>query len=174
MDLADALTDQLAAARRVVTSGSVVIPAWRIGTPDGQYLILTQYDETKPEQLERGLYLIGRFMAWKLATWFVHTGEGTHRDERGREHEHIIGAGISRAQVIGARQRITRTSRSSALSEHTAVEFGPLEPFQGREAVDPLLLALLPSGQSSVDEKEARLLASLFREDGEMPAHRLN
>lgn len=173
MDLADALTEQLAAARRVVTSGSVVIPAWRIGTPDGEYLILTQYDETEPEQIQRGLYLIGRFMAWKLATSFVHTAEGTHRDERGREHEHIVGAGISRAQVIGARQRIMRTANSRAWGS-TAVEFGHLEPFQGRDAVDPLLLALLPSGQSSVDEKEARLLASLFGEDGEMPAHRLN
>jgi hypothetical protein len=165
MDLAEALTEQLAAARRVVTSGSTVIPAWRIGTPDGEYLILTQYDETKPEQRERGLYLIGRFMAWKLATSFVLTAEGTHRDDRGREHEHLIGAGISSSQVIGARQRITRKAR---------VEFGHLEPFQSRDAVDPVLLALLPAGQSSVDEKEARLLASLFGEDGEMPAHRLN
>ena len=74
------------------------------------------------------------------------------------------------------RHRVETNYLAAALMvpEHTAVEFGPLEPFQGREAVDPLLLALLPSGQSSVDEKEARLLASLFREDGEMPAHRLN
>lgn len=173
MDLADALTEQLAAARRVVASGAVVIPAWRIGTPDGEYLILTQYDETKPEQIERCLYLIGRFMAWKLATSFVHTAEGTHRDERGREHEHIVGAGISRAQVIGARQRIMRTANSRAWGS-TAVEFGPLEPFQGKDAVDPLLLALLPIGPTTVDEKEARLLASLFAEGGEIPAHRLN
>lgn len=168
MDLAGALTEQLATARRVIASGSVVIPAWRIGTPDGEYLILTQYDETKPEQRERGLYLIDRFMVWKCATAFVFTAEGSHRDERGHEHEVLIGASISRAHVIGARQIIMRGAVP------TTVSFGKLEPFEGRDAVDPLLLGLLPSGKSSVDEWEARLLASMFGENGEMPAHRLN
>lgn len=174
MDLAAALAEQLDSARRIVASGSVVIPAWRLSTPEGQFLILTRFDESKPEQRERALVLIGKFMGWKLATAFVFTAEGSHRDDDGHEHEYLIGAGISRGQVIGARQRISRTAETTAVSFHTAVEFGELEPFSGSDAVDPVLLDLLPKGSVSIDEEEARVLASLFGEDGEMPAHRIN
>lgn len=171
MDLRTALAEQMATGRRIVASGQVVVPAWRIGTPAGTFLILTRFDEAQPEQRDRALTLVGRFMAWKLATAFVFTAEGIGQDELGAEHDYLTGAGISRGEVIVARQRIVRTASTAAPS---LVEFGPTETFGGRDAIDPLLLALLPSGAVTIDETEARLLASLFGEGGELPAHRLH
>lgn len=174
MDPEAALAEQIATARRIIASGSTVVPAWRIGTPEGEYLVLTRYDETVPEQRERALYLISRFMAWKLATAFVYTAEGTSPDGAGRERDFLFGAAISRRGVTVARQSIARTASTSPFSVSTSVEFGHVERFDGPEVVDPLLLELLPDGAGEVSEDEARLLAELFAEDGEMPAHRLH
>ena len=44
MSLATTMLEQLAVARRIVEDGQEVIPAWRIGTPEGAYLILTRFD----------------------------------------------------------------------------------------------------------------------------------
>lgn len=174
MDLRAAISEQMDTGRRIIASGAVVVPAWRIGTPEGVFLILTRFDEARPEQRERALALVARFMAWKLATAFVFMAEGVGRDDQDREHDYLTAAGISRGEVIVERRRIDRTMDTTAVSVHTAVDIGPVERFAGRETVDPLLLELLPSGPSVVDDVEARLLASLFGEGGEMPAHRLH
>lgn len=174
MDLAAALAEQLDAARRIAASGATVIPAWRIGTPEGEYLILTRYNEAEPEQHKRVLALISQFMAWKLATSFVLTSEGTHPDEAGRQLDYIFGAAVARTGVMAARQSVARTASVSDRAVHTAVEFGHVEHFAGAEAVDPLLIALLPHGTAGISDREAQLLASVFGEDGELPAHRLN
>lgn len=174
MDLEAALAEQIDRARRIAAAGSIVIPAWRIGTPEGEYLILTRYNEAEPEQRERALVLISRFMAWKLATAFVLTSEGTSSDGEGRERDFLFGAAVSRHGVTVARQSIARTATTAPFAYHTAVEFGHLERFDGPEAIDPLLLELLPTGAAEVAEHEARLLAAIFAEDGEMPAHRLH
>ena len=73
--LAMIMLEQLAAARRIVEDGHDVVPAWRITTPEGSYLVLTPFETDKQEQQERALRLISRFMAWKLATSFVLTVE---------------------------------------------------------------------------------------------------
>jgi hypothetical protein len=48
---------------------------WRIMTPEGQFVILTRFDLNNPEQRERILTLISRFLTWKIATAFVLTAE---------------------------------------------------------------------------------------------------
>ena len=53
MSLVDIMLDQLAAARRIVEDGAEVVPAWRITTPEGSFLVLTRFDTDKPEQRER-------------------------------------------------------------------------------------------------------------------------
>jgi hypothetical protein len=62
-------------ARRIVSDGHEVVPAWRIGTPYGDWLILTRFDPDKPGQSDRALHLVKRFMAWRLAQSFVLAAE---------------------------------------------------------------------------------------------------
>jgi hypothetical protein len=47
MYLAAVMLEQIAVARRVVEDGAEVIPAWRITTPEGSFLILTRF-QTNP------------------------------------------------------------------------------------------------------------------------------
>ena len=46
MSLATIMLDQLAVARRIVEDGKEMVPAWRITTPEGTFLILTRFDTT--------------------------------------------------------------------------------------------------------------------------------
>ena len=73
MSLATLMFEQLAVARRIIEDGEEVVPAWRITTPEGAFLI--RFDADKPEQREHAAVLISRFMAWKMATSFVLTAE---------------------------------------------------------------------------------------------------
>jgi hypothetical protein len=75
MSLATLMLEQLAISRRIIEDGQEVVPACRITTPDGNYLIMTRFDPAKPEQRENTVVLISRFMAWKMATSFVLTAE---------------------------------------------------------------------------------------------------
>ena len=45
-----------------------MVPAWRLATAEGTFLILTRFETDKAEQRNRALFLISRFMAWKMAT----------------------------------------------------------------------------------------------------------
>ena len=75
MSLAGIRFEQLAVARHIVEDGQEVVPAWRIASPEGEFLVFTRFDPDKEGQRERALLLIGRFMTWKMATWFVVTAE---------------------------------------------------------------------------------------------------
>ena len=75
MSMKDLMLEQLEISRRIVTDGHENVPAWRIETPGGAWLILTRFDPDKPGQSDRALYLVRRFMAWKLAQAFVMTAE---------------------------------------------------------------------------------------------------
>jgi hypothetical protein len=74
----------------IARDGHEVVPAWRILAPDGDFLILTQFDPDKPEQRERAFALVPRFMAWKLATGFVLTAETWLGPERTRSGEEAV------------------------------------------------------------------------------------
>ena len=75
MSLATIMLDQLAISRRIIEDGHEVLPAWRIGTPDGAFLIFTPFDTDNSEQRYRALCLIARFMVWKMAMSFTLTAE---------------------------------------------------------------------------------------------------
>ena len=53
MSLATIMLEQLAAARRIVEDGHEMVPAWRIATAEGTFLILTRFDTDKDEQRKR-------------------------------------------------------------------------------------------------------------------------
>jgi hypothetical protein len=45
--------DQLAVARRIVTDGHQVVPAWHIRCADGDWLVLTRFDHDKLKRFIR-------------------------------------------------------------------------------------------------------------------------
>ena len=166
MSIRDVMLEQLSVARRIVTDGHEVVPAWRIETPDGAWLILTRFDPNRPGQSDRALHLIKRFMVWKLAHAFVLAAEtwlGPVVTRRGEEA--VTAVGVSRADRLGVIQRIRRKGDD--------VDFGPLE-WLTPEQMDPLYWTLLPRREESVTLEEAMDLALIFGESGELPAQKIN
>ena len=165
MSLATIMLDQLAVARRIVEDGEEMTPAWRIETTEGAFLILTRFDTDKPEQRARALTLIGRFMAWKMATSFVLTAEtwldaGVTRSGE----EALLAVGVSRLERLAVLQRIQRGD---------AVGFSDplwLPPHH----VGEQYFALLPRGATEISNEEAVELARIFAKNGELPAVRLS
>jgi hypothetical protein len=124
-------------------------------------MILTKFDPDKPEQRERALALMPRFMAWKLATAFVLTAETWLGPERTRSGEEaVLTIGVSHHERMAVIRRIRRTP---------ALAFGPSE-WLPPDALDDTYFRLLPSGQNTVSAEEAAMLAAVFAEDGELPA----
>ena len=165
MSLVDIMLDQLAAARRIIEDGHEVVPGWRITTPEGSYLILTPFDHNKPEQRERALFLISRFMAWRMATSFVLTAEtwlGSAVTRSGDEA--LLVVGISYHERLAAMQRLRRAP---------VVTFAPVE-WLTNEQVEEAYFKLLPTGSSEITAEEAHELARIFGKDGEMAAERLS
>jgi hypothetical protein len=165
MSLRDVMLADLERGLAIVRNGHEIIPAWRILTPDGDFLILTRFDPDHPNQRERMLALVPRFMAWKLVTAFVLTAEtwlGPQRTRSGEEA--VLTIGVSRQQRLGVIRRIGRTP---------AIAFAPAE-WLAPDAIDEHYFRLLPVGQGAVTAEEAAMLANVFGEDGELPAQRLN
>jgi hypothetical protein len=75
MSLAALMLEQLAVAWRIVQDGEEVVPACRIATAEGNFLVFNRFDPGKPAQREHATSLISRFIAWKMATSFVLTAE---------------------------------------------------------------------------------------------------
>ena len=164
MSIRDVMLEQLSVARRIVTDGHEVVPAWRIESPHGAWLILTRFDPAKPGQRDRATYLIKRFMAWKFAQAFVLTAETWLGRPRSSE-EAVTAVGVSKSGGVGVLQRIRRKGED--------VEFGPLE-WLSPEQLDPAYFTLLPSREESFSAKEAAAMMMIFAEGGELPAQRIN
>jgi hypothetical protein len=165
MSLVDIMIDQLSSIRMFVEDGGEAIPVWRIATPEGSYLVFTRFDHDKPEQRERVLLLMTRFMAWKMATSFVLTAqtwlgaEATHSGD-----EALLVIGVSQQERMGLVQRITGRD---------PVSFGTPE-WLVPDQVDDTYFKILPTGRSEITAEEARELAVIFGKDGELAAERLS
>jgi hypothetical protein len=165
MSLTALMIEQIGAARTIVEDGAEVVPAWRINTPEGSYLVFTRFDHDKPEQRERLFVLISRFMTWKMATSFVLTAETWLGAEGTREgDEALLAIGASHHERLGLVQRITGRD---------LVNFGPPEWLM-RDQIDETYFRLLPTGVSEITAKEQQELAFVFGVDGELPAERLS
>jgi len=148
-----------------IRDGHEMVPAWRIFTPEEDFLILTRFDPDAPDQRERMMALVPRFMAWKLATAFILTAETWLGPERTRSGEEaVLTIGVSWHQRFGVIRRIRRTPK---------VAFEPPE-WLGPDQIDGEYFRLLPSGQTTVAAEEAAMLATIFAEDGELPARPAN
>src|ERR1700730_6607945 len=107
MSLIDIMIDQIGDARRTLEDGKPLWPVWVIGTPEGSYRVYTEFDAAKPEQRERALLLVSRFMTWRLATSFVLTAE-MRLSIGGSEEDATMAVGVSRHEGVGLVQRIRR------------------------------------------------------------------
>jgi hypothetical protein len=162
MSLVDIMIDQMGDTRRILEDGKPVVPTWIIATPEGTYRVCTEFDAAKPEQRERALLLLSRFMTWRLAISFVLTAEmrlGTPQSE-----EAILAVGVSRHERVGLVQRIRRRDPLSLTSPEWLTA----------EQIDETYSSLLPSRTSEITADEIAELASIFGEDGEMAAERLS
>ena len=107
MSLTALMIEQIGAARTIVEDGAEVVPVWRINTPEGTYLVFTRFDHDKPEQRERLLHLMARFMVWKMATSFVLTAETWLGAKETREgDEALLVIGVSHHERLGRTLRI--------------------------------------------------------------------
>jgi len=165
MCLIDIMIDQMSTTRGIIEDGGEVVPVWRVTTPQGSYLIFTRFDPDKPEQRQRALLLISRFMAWKLATSFVLAAQMVigSKETRARE-EAILVIGVSRNERLGLVQRI---------EERDPLRLGLPEWLQA-DQIDEAYLDLLPSKSSEITADEIGELTSIFGKDGEMAAERLS
>ena len=163
MSLVDIMIDQIGDARRALEDGKPVVPVWVIKTPEGNYRVYTEFDAAKPEQRERALLLVSRFMTWRLATSFVLTAE-MRLSTGGSEEEAILAVGVSRHERVGLVQRIRRRDPLSLTSPEWLTA----------EQIDEKYSCLLPSRKSEITADEIAELASIFGEDGEMAAERLS
>jgi hypothetical protein len=165
MSVIDIMIDQIGTARTIVEDGAEVIPAWRINTPEGSYLIFTPFSPDKPEQRERALLLISRFMTWKMATSFVLTAETWFGIEGTRSgDEALLVVGVSHHERLGLLQRITGRDPAS---------FGTAE-WLTPDQIDETYFRLLPTGAAEITMEEIAELAVIFGKDGEMAAERLS
>jgi hypothetical protein len=165
MSLRDLMFEDLARGFAIVRDGHEIVPTWRIITPEGDFVILTRFDPDKPEQRARMLTLVPLFMAWKMAMAFVLTTETWLGPERTRSGEEaVLAIGVSRTERLGVLRRIHRTP---------GLVFMPPEWLRA-DSIDENYFRLLPSGHSTVTDEEAAMLASVFGENGELPAKRLN
>jgi hypothetical protein len=158
------LTD-LECGLATVRDGRDVVPGWRILTPEGTYRILARFDPDKPQQRNRVLSLIPRFMAWKLAMAFVLTAETWLGPQRSRSGEEaVLTVGVSPRERLGVIRRIRRTPGPNfAAPEWLAAD-----------AIDETYFRLLPADVSIIRAEEAVMLATVFAENGEIPARRVN
>ena len=165
MSLATTMLELLAVARRIVREGHEVVPAWRIETSEGAFLILTRFDPDKPTQRERAHSLISRFMVWKMATSYVLTVETWLGPEKTRTGEEgLLAIGVSRHERLAVMQRIRRGD---------AVSFDDPEWLLPHQ-VDTAYFKMLPGGLTEISAAEASELARIFGKNGELPATRVS
>jgi hypothetical protein len=164
MSLTTIMLHQLAIARQVIEGSHEIVPAWRIETDEGAFLVLTRFDSDKPEQRERALILIRRFMAWKMATSYVLTVETWLGDRMTRTGDEVLlVVGVSRHERLAAQQRIRRGDVVSFSDPYW------LQPSQ----VDPTYFKMLPGKRIEISAEEAAELARIFGKNGELPASRV-
>jgi hypothetical protein len=68
------LLEEMGMSEAIVRDGHEVIPRFRIFTADGDFVVLMPLSDNAAER-QRRIRLVGLFMAWKMATGFVISGE---------------------------------------------------------------------------------------------------
>jgi hypothetical protein len=140
------LLEEMGVSEAIVRDGHEVIPRFRIFTADGDFVVLLPLSDDATER-HRRIRLVGRFMAWKMATGFVISGE-LHAPDA-----------IS-SFFVG------RHERGPPLS------FRAIRPL-GEGEVEAVLIALLPQRETALTLDAIAELERVFGDEGEMPALRV-
>ena len=149
------LLEELAISEDIVRKGVEVVPRFRVTTPDGDYRILMPLSDDMAKR-ERGMRLMGAFMAWKQASAFVLASEL-------KEPDAIVAFAACRDGHAAVMRLIEREPLSFDDDQW-------LEESQIGSEVP----ALLRSGEASIDRETETDLKRLFGEGGEYQAHKLN
>ena len=114
-----------------------------------RFLILARLDANKPDQREHALVLIGRFMAWKMATSFVLTAEpwlGADGEDA------LLVIGVSHHERLAVVQRIKRNENVSFSKPMW------LAPHH----VEDRFAAVLPKGVTAITAEETAVLSRIL------------
>ena len=148
--------DLRAAARLIIKIQDELDWHIRIATPEGDYrLALTMPgDAAARAEILRHL---ATFLAWKQAAAFCLVVETYVPDA-------VYATGISRRERHNCMARITRTP-----TPWTAANFGAVE-WLPAAAIDPVVVALLPTEPRPMTPKEISALQKWFGVEGKFPA----
>jgi hypothetical protein len=165
LSLIDGMLEQLAVARSLIEAGQPAVPAWRIYSPDGTWIVLTPFDMEDDFERKRVLAELARFMAWRMAVGFIVTAE-TYLDigDKPFGQAALLAIGITRRERIGVVLHIQR----GGVDRMPAVEWLPAEQ------IDEAYGKLLPNGTTSFSRQDIMDLMATFKADGPMPTRLLD
>lgn len=152
------LTEEMEWSERVVAKDTDVVPRFRLITPDGDYHILVQMKDDELDRLAR-LKLVAGFMAWKMASAFIVSGET--KDPAG-----IFSFAVAPGTVAGVFRSIERASTGE-------VTIGPPVTL-GPDQCDPLFILMMPGPTTEIDAETMAQIEEVFGLGGEMEATRLH
>lgn len=153
------LREEIELSEAIVAKGADVAPRFRVLTPDGEYQILVQMKEDDEVDRLARLKLVAGFMAWKLASAFVVSGETI-------EPAGIFSFAISNEAVDG----IFKTIEHDADGQLVIGEPQHLT----HEQCDPVFGLMLPGPTTEIDAETMARLVELFGKGGAMEAQPLN
>ncbi len=160
----ETILEELERSVTIVRTGANVIPRWRIRCADGgEYAIFTHSDDDHDEQRGRTLWLLSRFMAWKLAISYVMADETWVGSEDAPQEEALICIGGTPSSISATIRRIIR---------NPTLSFGDVE-WLAAEQIGDVYRHLLPEGASQLNFGELALLNSVFGKGGEMQATKI-
>lgn len=151
----DLVLSELQFSTGLVLSGEEVVPQFLVNGDDGAWTIFAPLPDGDAKHA-RVMRLVAGFMAWKLATSFVMSGELF-------QPELVHAIGVSADTALAAGRVILR--------QHKSV--GPIQ-WLPESAIGDEILRLLPRGRIIVDDATMEILRRTFGAGGEFEARRLN
>jgi hypothetical protein len=150
------LLEEMGVSEAIVRDGHEVIPRFRIFTADGEFVVLMPLSGNAADR-HRRIRLVGHFMAWKMATGFVISGE-LHAPDA------ISSFFIGRHEREGLFRLIERGP---------AISFSEIRAL-GEGEVEAALISLLPQRETALTSDDIAELERVFGDGGDMPAMRLS
>jgi hypothetical protein len=139
----DLIEAELALSSRIVAGGNDVAPRFVLDSPTGRLTLFCQWPQDEDAQRIAFAWIADLFR-WRQVTAFLMSSELM-------EPPAIVTLSVSRSEAAAALQPIKAGVGT----------VGPVQ-WHGRDAVDDMILALLPRGAATVDAKRAADLARLF------------